>query len=394
MLKSFIQDTRSLSGFKGVTFSGFKIREVVKRLNDSMGGGKLENACYWCAELICSGHYMELWECLFQYYCKHVHIANPKLAIYIATKLQRFRVNMNDVETQQEQLDFRNDIGFRNLFIEIVVILCLSPKKYTTSLVKISSGDFNMVTLKDLLRAPDLSFSEQIFKDDDPKELMVTINELAFNLSASVSNTHKAQYWFEWVVEYTKLCKKNKQACKIHKREVDGVDDKYAANPVWLVWDAIRQEATKRGGLCAKIVDGLYTIFSIRYTDADNTRRRLVVYFAITIITTNIMINECEIIKDKRVLAYVIGQVDKIFSQVKEKGSLEIDGDGVDGIDGGDGRDGGDGGDGGDGRDGRDGRGGDGGDEVCTDTDDTDDTDDTGTAGTLSVFDSPGTRNV
>ena len=39
--------------------------------DDPMIQEKIEVSCYWCAELICSGHYMELWELLFLYYTKY-----------------------------------------------------------------------------------------------------------------------------------------------------------------------------------------------------------------------------------------------------------------------------------------------------------------------------------
>lgn len=321
MNKSTIEDTRAMSEFKGISFSGYKTLDVVKCLITAMTGEKIEDACYWCSELICSGHYMELWECIFHYYCKYIHIANPKLSIYIATKLIRFRENMNNVDSQQEQLEFRNDNGFRTLFIELIVIMSLSPKKYTVTAVKVGENDFNMLKLKDLLQAPDLSYSEDIFKEDDPKELMITINEFSYNLSDTVSNTLKAYYWYEWVVEYIKICKKNKQVCRIHKRENEGIDEKYLTNPIWLVWEAIKKNADSRGSIYSKIINSLYTIFCVRYSDTHNTKRRLVVYFAISILTTNIIFSEYEILKDKTILTCVLNQIDKIFIQVKEKGA-------------------------------------------------------------------------
>ena len=199
MEKSIIDDNRTTAEFKGITYSGFKCSTVMQRLADSMINEKIENACYWCAELICSGHYIELWETLIQFYCKYVHISNPKLSIYMANKICKFRDNMNEADSEQEQLDFRNDEGFRSLFIEFVVILSLSSKKYTVQPVKVKQDDFNMLNFKDLLHAPDLSFGEKVLKEDDPKELMIAINELSFNLNEKEANTMRAYYWYEWL---------------------------------------------------------------------------------------------------------------------------------------------------------------------------------------------------
>lgn len=321
--KSLIDDDRPPSSFKGVTFSGFKSTIVMQRLADSMNREKIEDACYWCAELICAGHYMELWETLIQFYCKYIHISNPKLSIYMASKLQRFRENMNSVENDQEQLEFRNESGFRSLFMEFIVILCTSPKKYTVQPVKVSHDDFNMLKLKCLLQAPDLSSCEKILKDEDPKELIIAINELSYNLTESVANTLRAYYWYEWIIEYSKLCKKEKQPCRIVKRDdIESViiDDKYATNPVWLIWILLKDHAVKRGKMYERIVNSLFEIFCLRYTEVCNTKRRTVVYFAISILTTNIVFSEYEIVKDKRLLSCILSQSYTIFSQVKEHG--------------------------------------------------------------------------
>ena len=102
-------------------------------LADAMMHEKLENACYWCAELMCSGHYIELWETLIQFYCKYIHISNPKLSIYMASKIARFRENMNEVETEQEQIDFRNDPGFQIPFRVCCYIVFVVQKIYSSS---------------------------------------------------------------------------------------------------------------------------------------------------------------------------------------------------------------------------------------------------------------------
>ena len=43
--------------FKGSTLSNYKLTDVKKQFMNEMVKGNIEPACYWSAEMVCSGFY-------------------------------------------------------------------------------------------------------------------------------------------------------------------------------------------------------------------------------------------------------------------------------------------------------------------------------------------------
>ena len=127
MNNSEISDIREKKEFKAKTFSGYKKSDVKKSLIQNINNKKIEEACYWSAELICSGHLIDLWNIILLYISNYIHLGNPKLPIYINIRFNDFKQILNSGYIDNE-LKLRNNNNIRKLFAEIICIICLSKK--------------------------------------------------------------------------------------------------------------------------------------------------------------------------------------------------------------------------------------------------------------------------
>ena len=71
---------------------------VCHELIDNMQKQKIEPACYWAAELICAGHFHDLWELFIQYIGQHIHLGNPKILKYMEMRYQIFSNIVNHLQ--------------------------------------------------------------------------------------------------------------------------------------------------------------------------------------------------------------------------------------------------------------------------------------------------------
>jgi hypothetical protein len=318
MQDSEINDLRSESEFKGFSFSKFKKTEVKKELLNSLILSKIEPACYWSAELICAGHFTDLWEIILLFFSKFVHLGNSNISIYLDMRINDFKSILNNGYTDNI-LRLRNNDKIRKLFCEIMCILCDAKRRHSFDNVKIKNDDLNMITIKDKFKAPSTEYGEEVFTTEDPKELFPFVNELAYSVTESGNNQMNACYWIEWIFEYENRCKALKEKLFCERRTFAKVDPKCQKDIVWIIWDIFLKESEKRSKIIIKLINALLSLFSLKYTTGSHKKRKNIMYLAISILCEK-FIPEKEIIRHSQLdLVNLIKQkIDLVYVQIKK----------------------------------------------------------------------------
>ena len=311
-----INDIREQNAFKGITFSEFKKSDAKKELINSLVKSKIEPACYWSAELICAGHYGDLWETIIYFYTKHIHIGNPKLVTYLDLRISNFKELVNNGFKDQE-LRLRNSEKMRKLFCEIMCVLCEARRRHCYAEVKVKKEDFDLTHMTERFKAPNVKYAESIFLKEDPKELFIAANEFAYNLAEDGKNCVSACYWMEWIMEFENICKQKKEKFKCERREFANVESKCQMDIIWIVWNIFLEESKKRSNLIQRIVNSALNIFCLRYRTGCHKKRRLIMYFIIGVFTEPFSVEE-EIVKDKAKILVITQNINKIYKQIKK----------------------------------------------------------------------------
>ena len=254
-----IVDMRNIKEFRGVSFSKFKKTDVQKQFVQSILDSNIEPACFWSCELICAGHFKDLWDSIIFVFVKHIQIANPKMAVYLDKRLTSFIDILNNGYADNE-LSLRNNDKIRKMFAEITSILSLSKKSHPYEEIKIKKAELTEYKLK----APDLSFATT-FKND-PKQLFVPYNELMYALGEK--NEIDACYWISWLIEYDCYCRTNKTILNIERRTFL---KNLNLNVVWMIWDALLEKS--KTDITKKIMQSLLNIFAKKYSISENKKK-------------------------------------------------------------------------------------------------------------------------
>lgn len=315
-----INDIRGESDFRGITFSSYKKTDVRKELMNSLSSSKIEPSCYWSAELVCSGHYLELWDIIITFISKYIHLANPKLPLYIELRYESFRSIISNGYTGNE-LRLRNHLKMRSLFAEIVCVLSNSKRQHKYESVKIKKKEeYDIATMSQRLKAPRVDYAQDFFRERDPKEIFIAMNEFAYHISRDSKNTLLACYWVEWIVEFETICKAKKETCRCERRSHIPVDDKLQFDPVWMIWDMIiarSNDTEQHSPLTQKIVSSLLRLYCIRFTPGVRKKRRYIVYFAISLLTTEYD-SKIEMIHDRLVIETAVANINSVYKQIKQ----------------------------------------------------------------------------
>lgn len=313
-----INDIRTDNDFKAVTLSGYKKSEVKKELLKSLFSGKIENACYWCAELICCGAFIDIWDIIIIFVSKYIHLANVKLPIYLNLRYSTFR-DIVITGYIDNEIKLRNHSGIRELFTEIMVVLCGSHKKHNIERIRVKKEDLDVVEMKRRLKAPNVGYVSSSFKTDDPKEFFIPLNEFAYHLSTDSKNMVEACFWIEWILEFEAVCKKKKDKCICQRRDFVPVTDKLQTDTIWMIWDIIMCEAEKRTdkAVINKILKSLLGLFCIRYNSGVKKKRIYIIYFAIALLTEPYIIKN-DVIHNKEAVEFIKTKINAIYKEIKK----------------------------------------------------------------------------
>lgn len=312
---SEINDIRTLGDFRISSFSKYKKTEVTKALLKSLIDNKKENSCYWSAEMICTGMFLDLWSIIIKYMSKYIYIANPQLPKYISKRIDDFKTILMSGYLDNE-LQLRNNKKIREIFAEVIGILLSSKKKNPLVDVKISNDDFTVHKMSQKFLAKDTSLLENLYTKDDPKETYMAFNEFAYNINKNTSNSLLACYWVEWIIEYESVCIKNKTKCVCERRTFPKVADKFQMSIIWIIWEIILIESKKRGVYFSSICNSLLDIFCLHYSNSNKKKYKGLIYYTIYLLCESIDM-KISFIHNKNLVDMIMKNIDKFYKQIK-----------------------------------------------------------------------------
>ena len=313
-MEIIIHDKRPEKEFISTTFSNFKKSEVTKILVETINNQDIEGALSWCTELLCSGRLKDLWDCFLLALGKHVRIGNPKLAMYISSRFEKFKEIINNGFSEIE-LEVRNSKEMRKLMAEITLVLCFSPKKPPLQMIKVKKGeDFSFEKLGVNLKADTMEWCKKILRDDDPNEIVLAVNEYAYHFNKK--NLLRCCYWVDWIIDFEALCRKQKKPIEINDRDFVCVDGKFMGDPIWLFWELILNDS-KTDKTKEKIIQSLLELFCLKYNFSQKKKRRHLLYLAIELCTEKVDMN-ISMIHEGEKIKTIIPQINKFYKSIKK----------------------------------------------------------------------------
>lgn len=304
-----IHDTRTQ--FRTHTFSNFKKTKVLKELENCIYYQKKEEAFYWTGELICSGHVLELWNLFLVVLCKYVHINNPKLPLYMDKKFTDFK----EYAQASNDLELRNNEEIRTLLFSIVLILCESKRD---TILQDLHFEFKFENIFTNLKAPNVDYIKPYFREGDPKEIYIPLNECAYHLIES-KNRMDIFYWIDWMIQYDELCLKKKKPLVCVEREFVTVK---STNMIWILFELLL--SFQEPDVLYKIIQSLIRLFSIKYTPSTNKKRKHILNLCVLLIIHDSVDFTTKIIENTSVFIPIQENINLIFEQIK-KNEIHID---------------------------------------------------------------------
>ena len=97
------------------------------------------------------------------------------------------------------------------------------------------------------------------------------------------------------------------------------VDSKNQMDIIWIIWDIFLTEANKRSKIIVKIVNALLNLFTLKYTNGCNKKRKYILYFVVSLLCENFSTDE-EIIRksQQEIVTNILKKIDTVYKQIKK----------------------------------------------------------------------------
>jgi hypothetical protein len=317
-----INDTRGTQDFSKQSFSGFAIKDVVSILNKSLMECKIEESVNWAVELLLSGQTERLWEKIFSISLKNININNPKLPMFLFKRYSKFvslKLKYSGSAKSSNiagYLSLRNSQAVRNMMCEVCVIICNSTKLKAISMPKIKEGDFDISYFKTRLVATDANVIGNKMKYGDPPEIKIPLNE--FNFCIKTRKWELAIYWLAWVFEWERRNTKRDKHYICGVRKIDGVEEKYYTDIVWIIWEILIKEAPNlKNDNASSQIYALFKLYKFDFKPTKKAKRIFFFLYAIKFFTE--MYNfKNDIIPNHYQLVQACGNINIIFFDKKK----------------------------------------------------------------------------
>jgi len=340
-----INDRRLKSEFTRVSFSGYKRIEVENLLKKSILELKLEQAQYWCAELVCIGMFDKLWELFYLFVSNHINISNPRVMPYLQVKYDYYQT-IRSTGYHDCEMSMRNNKNIRECFAEIICVLCYSPKMPALSVLKLKPNELTITNLQGRLKAESKKYIGLLLKEGDPDELSLSMNELSY-LCLSIGDgletpkMHDVLFWVHWILMYDEHCRKNKIPLRCATRQAMERDltQTHKEDVVWIIWDLIEimnqtDYSSRRTEVVSKLItktdvdrytnvihrvcQSILFFYKIKFTSSCKKKKLCLLYFVFQLLFTPIDISiQLMTIEEKTATEIIKGNINLIYGTLK-----------------------------------------------------------------------------
>ena len=297
-----IEDVRTRFQY---TFSNYPKAKVLKDLENAIYYQKTEEAFFWTGDLLCSGFILELWNLYIHVLCKYIHIQHPKLPLYVYKKFVEFKEMVHECTND---LELRNMEPIKTLLFSLTLILSETKKQ---TLLDPMTFKFKFEEVFTDLCAPTLEYVAPFFKEGDPKELFVPLNEFVYHLTETKNKT-KLFYWMDWILCYDEKCSKEKKP--IFSLEREGIPHFYQ-NIVWILFEIFLSHPDP---LRKRTVESLMGLFTIRYRPSHNKKKREVLTFCIVLFMEETLPYHLPLVERGEIFGPLQKNIQLIFKELKK----------------------------------------------------------------------------